>query len=378
MPRVLNIRDCGYKVPEGAVYCGRAAPRYQLKRSKWANPFPVIHHTNPSIEMERRRKSIDAYVTWLTHGPLSHIEELRGLDLVCWCAPLLCHCDVLLELANKKGNNLLDSGEAEPSQYRLVGGAGGEYPFDRGKHLIVAVALRAYADESGTHNDPSYCIVAGWIGNPRRWRVFQEEWNDVIHNAGIEEFHSKVFFSRKVEDAKTNPYHDWSDERALGFISALAGAISKRLLYPVGMAVNVKAFMSYSEGERRYFTGAIVRQSGRFTRLTGTPNKPYHLAVPCFFDDAVDHAKSETQVHFIFDRNDVEEKYVLRAYNEMRDKSHYPKRARLGELTFADRKDEPGLQAADLYAHLWWAFLEYGSMGMGVEKNRVWQLLKKR
>jgi hypothetical protein len=26
--------------------------------------------------------------------------ELRGKDLVCWCAPKLCHADVLLEIAN--------------------------------------------------------------------------------------------------------------------------------------------------------------------------------------------------------------------------------------------------------------------------------------
>lgn len=27
-------------------------------------------------------------------------DELRGRDLVCWCAPLSCHGDVLVELAN--------------------------------------------------------------------------------------------------------------------------------------------------------------------------------------------------------------------------------------------------------------------------------------
>jgi hypothetical protein len=27
-------------------------------------------------------------------------RELRGCDLGCWCAPLPCHADVLLEVAN--------------------------------------------------------------------------------------------------------------------------------------------------------------------------------------------------------------------------------------------------------------------------------------
>jgi hypothetical protein len=30
------------------------------------------------------------------------LHELRGLDLVCWCAQLPCHGDVLLEVANKR------------------------------------------------------------------------------------------------------------------------------------------------------------------------------------------------------------------------------------------------------------------------------------
>jgi hypothetical protein len=29
-------------------------------------------------------------------------EELRGKDLVCWCAPQRCHADVLLKYANEE------------------------------------------------------------------------------------------------------------------------------------------------------------------------------------------------------------------------------------------------------------------------------------
>ena len=32
---------------------------------------------------------------------LSQIEELRGKDVVCFCAPQQCHGDVLIELANQ-------------------------------------------------------------------------------------------------------------------------------------------------------------------------------------------------------------------------------------------------------------------------------------
>jgi Domain of unknown function (DUF4326) len=33
---------------------------------------------------------------------MNALDELRGRDLVCWCAPLACHGDVLIELANRR------------------------------------------------------------------------------------------------------------------------------------------------------------------------------------------------------------------------------------------------------------------------------------
>ena len=32
--------------------------------------------------------------------PTLDVTELRGKDLLCWCAPLRCHCNSLLEKAN--------------------------------------------------------------------------------------------------------------------------------------------------------------------------------------------------------------------------------------------------------------------------------------
>ena len=86
MPKVLNKRTD--KIPPDAVFVGRP--------SKWGNPFKV-KRDGDVIEV------VDKYRTWLinqiAHNRLD-INELRGKDLVCWCAPSLCHADILLELAN--------------------------------------------------------------------------------------------------------------------------------------------------------------------------------------------------------------------------------------------------------------------------------------
>ena len=50
-----------------------------------------------------REEVIAMYERWLRDERpdlMATLHELRGKDLVCWCAPKLCHGDVLLRLAN--------------------------------------------------------------------------------------------------------------------------------------------------------------------------------------------------------------------------------------------------------------------------------------
>lgn len=88
MPRVLNKRTD--RIPLDAVYVGRP--------SKWGNPFKIGGGSQLT-----RGHVIELYKLYLlVHTELVEAvrKELRGKDLVCWCAPLLCHADILLELAN--------------------------------------------------------------------------------------------------------------------------------------------------------------------------------------------------------------------------------------------------------------------------------------
>ena len=79
---MLNIRNGGK-----GVYVGRG--------SKWGNPFHIGQHGS-------RQQVIARYRAWLVQQPalMAALAELRGQDLVCYCAPLACHGHVLLELAN--------------------------------------------------------------------------------------------------------------------------------------------------------------------------------------------------------------------------------------------------------------------------------------
>lgn len=94
MARVLNKRITK-TVPSGAVYVGRP--------SKWGNPFTIGRDGDRNTVIEKFR-------AWLATQPQIVWEakqELAGKDLVCWCAPLPCHGDVLLEIATMaRGDDL--------------------------------------------------------------------------------------------------------------------------------------------------------------------------------------------------------------------------------------------------------------------------------
>lgn len=85
MAKVLNKRRG--RIPPGAVYIGRPG--------RWGNPFVIGRDGT-------RQQVIAKYREYLlcSERLMAALPELRGKDLVCWCAPEACHGDVLVQLAN--------------------------------------------------------------------------------------------------------------------------------------------------------------------------------------------------------------------------------------------------------------------------------------
>jgi len=81
--KVLNKRTS-----QDGVYIGRP--------SKFGNPFVIGQHGD-------RAQVIKRFEEWLLAQPKlveAAKQELRGKNLVCWCAPQACHGDVLMRIAN--------------------------------------------------------------------------------------------------------------------------------------------------------------------------------------------------------------------------------------------------------------------------------------
>ena len=87
MPRVLNKYHGD--ITEQSVYIGRPSP--------WGNPFVIGKDGT-------REQVVEKFAEWILNKPelvLRAKEELRGKDLVCYCAPKMCHGDILLLIANE-------------------------------------------------------------------------------------------------------------------------------------------------------------------------------------------------------------------------------------------------------------------------------------
>lgn len=87
MPRVFNKNRETY--PRGAIYIGRG--------SLWGNPFRV------GVDGSRD-EVIDRYEQEVLPG--LDLGDLRGHDLVCFCAPQRCHGhSILREIERRYGEN---------------------------------------------------------------------------------------------------------------------------------------------------------------------------------------------------------------------------------------------------------------------------------
>lgn len=87
---VLNRHK--HVIPEDAIYVGRP--------TKWGNPWKSgIDGT--------RKEVIDRYEDYVRNSKelYDSLPELFGKDLVCSCAPLPCHADVLVKLCKELMND---------------------------------------------------------------------------------------------------------------------------------------------------------------------------------------------------------------------------------------------------------------------------------
>lgn len=101
--RIQRKRTKGWRMPKNAVYVGRP--------TRFGNFFKVGDDATDfsfSVPFHRPTNLDEVVANYRYYANLElkfnpyWLEQLKGKDLVCWCAlDKPCHADVLLELANE-------------------------------------------------------------------------------------------------------------------------------------------------------------------------------------------------------------------------------------------------------------------------------------
>jgi hypothetical protein len=84
--RVINLHDYRDGWPPNTAYVGRG--------SDWGNPFKIGRDGERQLVLKLYRtwaeRQLQRFPDWL--------KPLAGKTLACYCAPLGCHADILIEL----------------------------------------------------------------------------------------------------------------------------------------------------------------------------------------------------------------------------------------------------------------------------------------
>jgi hypothetical protein len=132
-------------------------------------------------------------------------------------------------------------------------------------------------------------------------------------------------------------------------------AIAKSEIYPVSSGILVDDFFSFTEDQRKFFTGATIMPNWKI-KNSGSPNKPYFIPFQRILENVTSYTKPGRTANFSFGLDRPMEKYAKPFFKQIKDSPWrgigWSTRDRLGEPSFPLAKETPQLQAADLLSFL--------------------------
>jgi len=107
--KVANIRPNYNNLKEwieddNNIYIGRKgvvfinSVRYPEQNSIWCNPFKIDPNNSRDDVINKYREYMTLKIK--NENLYDELKKLKGKNLGCWCKPLKCHGDVLIELIN--------------------------------------------------------------------------------------------------------------------------------------------------------------------------------------------------------------------------------------------------------------------------------------
>jgi hypothetical protein len=161
----------------------------------------------------------------------------------------------------------------------------------------------------------------------------------------LEKFHAKDLVKH------TGFFKSWPDATHQSFLYAIADVIVRYKLRPIGEAVVVSDFNSFTLPHRKFFTGAVLDDGKLIT--SGCPSKPYFMPFQhCVRRVAETAAPSKAYFFFGLDRPFAE--YATSLLRELSGNGYVAHSwgKYIGTPAFPRAADTPQLQAADFLSYL--------------------------
>jgi hypothetical protein len=192
----------------------------------------------------------------------------------------------------------------------------------------VGRVLKAYLDESGTHDESPVLTVAGYLARPRRWQAWTKKWNaakrpvKIYHAADAANLHGE--------------FEGWSHDQVAELAKKLLPTIVDAELRGIVIGIHMDEFRK--------------AMAGRNDLLEIFPS-PYAACFQWLAQIIMNlqaHIGSNERIAFIHECNDFR-RAALESFGWI--KRYGNPQASIISLSFADKADAVPLQAADILAY---------------------------
>ena len=120
------------------------------------------------------------------------------------------------------------------------------------RKLLLMINYISYMDETGHVDDPAlhFAGMAGFVAPAGAWGVFEEQWSDVLRNAGLSEpFHMKDFAHSEGQ------FRSWKGQKGKRelLFGRLLSIIADTKAEPVGTIVSINDFKTLTDSQQDSF-----------------------------------------------------------------------------------------------------------------------------
>lgn len=193
----------------------------------------------------------------------------------------------------------------------------------------------SFVDEAGHTEDPNqhFLCLAGLLAKETAWRTLEMEWTEACSNAGLNQPFHMMHFAAQHGDFK-----DWPEQKRRELLGRLLKAIESAGGIPIGSVVSLDWYRSLSAAHQAKFRDPHFLAFQSLTRQIAAAASIHldHGPVTMVYADYPEHSHGLANTHDLWD--------AVRKYNPMVGffmESYVPGKP----------IDQPGLQAADLWAY---------------------------